>query len=210
MIIDPLRPDLSASSPSLVGRKVRLREIDPADGRTLAGFDRDSSPQVGGYRHWAAHRASFADTRDDLRFAIETLHSRILVGSVSTIQAGPGPGRFSYGIGIGPQYRCCGYAADAVAVLLGFMFGQRGYRKCEVIVHGGNLASLALHGSLGFREEDRLRDTYLLRGEIKYPVTMSITADEFAASHSDSHDLPRRGRHWRNRRGRHWRAHHLG
>ncbi|MBP2325511.1 RimJ/RimL family protein N-acetyltransferase [Kibdelosporangium banguiense] len=196
MIINPLRPDL-------VGRKVLLREVGPADRRTLAGFDRDSSPQTGGYRHWAAHRASSADTGDDLRFAIETLHSRIVVGSMSTIQA-PGPDQFSYGIGIGPQHRCCGYAADAVVVLLGFMFGQRGYRKCEVIIHGGNLASLALHGSLGFREEDRLRDTYLLRGKIKYPVMMSITAGEFAALRPDAQDLPRRGRHWRNRRGRHW------
>jgi RimJ/RimL family protein N-acetyltransferase len=138
------------------------------------------------------------------------LRGGMRVGSC-TIQAGLDPGRFSYGIGIGPQHRCCGYAADAIAVLLAFMFGQRGYRKCEVSIHGGNLASLALHGSLGFREEGRLRDTELLLGQIKYPVTMSITASEFAALHpefaaSRQHVPPRRGRHWRNRRGRHWDA----
>jgi RimJ/RimL family protein N-acetyltransferase len=204
MITQPIRPVL----PGLAGRKVRLREITPADRRTLAGFDRDSArgdcPQIGGYRHSAAHRASAAG--DDLQFAIETLRSRILVGSVCAIQA---PGRFSYGIGIGSQYRCCGYAADAIAVLLAYMFGQRGYRKCEVSIHGRNLASLALHGSLGFREEGRLRDTELLLGEARYPVTMSITAVEFAALHPDfaasrPQALSRRGRHWRNRRGRHW------
>jgi RimJ/RimL family protein N-acetyltransferase len=205
MITQPIRPVL----PSLAGRKVRLREIGPADRRTLAGFDRDSargdSPQIGGYRHWAAHRASAAGTGDDLQFAIETLRSRMLVGSVSTSQAF---GRFSYGIGIGQQHRCCGYAADAITVLLAYMFEQRGYRKCEVSIYGGNLASLALHGSLGFREEGRVRDTELLRGEIKYPVTMSIAAEEFAALHPDSslEVRSRRGRHWRNRRGRHWPA----
>jgi RimJ/RimL family protein N-acetyltransferase len=188
------------TSPSLAGRKVRLREIEPGDRRTLVGFDRES-PRVGGYRHWAVHRASAGD---DLQFAIETLRGRMLVGSLCVVQAGSHPGRFSYGIGIGSPHRCCGYAADAVAVLLAFMFGHRGYHKCEVCVHGGNFASLALHASLGFREEGRHRDTELLRGKIKYPVTMGITAGEFAALRPDcQHVLPRRGRHWRGR-GRHW------
>jgi RimJ/RimL family protein N-acetyltransferase len=185
--------------PAWVGRKVRLRGIEPADHRTLAGFDRGSA-QIGGYRHRAAHRAR---TDDDLQLAIETLRGDMLVGSISVIQAGD---RFSYGIGIGPPHRCCGYAADAVTALLAFMFGRRGYHKCEVSIYGGNFASLALHGSLGFREEGRRRDTELLRGEIKYPVLMGITACEFAARHPDftvSRTHSRRGRHWRGR-GRHW------
>jgi L-amino acid N-acyltransferase YncA len=182
-------------SPSWVGQQVRLRGVEAADHPTLAAFDRDSAtPSIGGYRHRAAHRAG-----DDLQFAIETLRGRMLVGSMSVT---PFAGRFSYGIGIGPPYRCCGYAADAIAVLLGYMFGQRGYHKCEVSIYGGNFASLALHGSLGFREEGRRRDTELLRGEIKYPVLMGITAHEFAARHPASIS-PRRGRHSRGR-GRHW------
>lgn len=195
-------------SSSWVGQKVRLREIDPADHRTLVGFDRDSAPQVGEYRHWAAHRASGHDAGDDLQVAIETLRGRMLVGSMWVIHAGSRPDRFSYGIGIAPRYQRCGYAADAVSVLLAVMFGQRGYHKCEVIVYGRNLASLALHGSLGFREEGRLRDPELLHGEVKYPVTMGITAAEFAARHPNFTVLSRRGRHWRNRRGRHWRTQH--
>jgi RimJ/RimL family protein N-acetyltransferase len=179
-----------------VGRQVRLRELDPADHRTLAGFDRDSA-RIGGYRHRAAHRAS-AD--EDLQLAIETLRGGVLVGSISVVQGGLG--RFSYGIGIGSPHRCCGYAADAVVALLAFMFGQRGYHKCEVSIYGGNFASLALHGSLGFREEGRPRDSELLRGEIKYPVLMGITAHEFAAR-TASRTHSRRGRHWRGR-GRHW------
>ncbi|MGO1053199.1 GNAT family N-acetyltransferase [Crossiella sp. CA198] len=199
----------ASADPGPAGRQVRLRAITPADRRTLAGFDRDSAAEpatrIGGYRHWAAHRAS---SGDDLQFAIETLRGRILVGSLHVIPAGPHADRFSYGIGIGPRYRRCGYAADAITVLLAIMFG-RGYRGCEVTVYGGNLASLALHGSLGFREQARLRDAELLRGQVKYPVTMHLTAAEFARRHADSRgagapESARRGRHWRNRRGRHW------
>lgn len=203
---------VAADSSVWVGRKVRLRGIEPADYRTLSGFDRAAaqgqSPQVGGYRHWGAHRAGAADAGDNFQFAIETLRGGMLVGSMSTIQADPRSDRFSYGIGIGPQHRRCGYAGDAITILLAFMFGQRRYRKCEVSIYGGNLPSLSLHGCLGFREEGRVRDTELSRGGIKYLVLMGITAPEFAELHPDFKvprvaARPRRGRHWRNRRGRH-------
>ncbi|HVV14624.1 GNAT family protein [Amycolatopsis sp.] len=194
------------TSPAWVGQKVLLRDVRPADQRTLIGFDRaddrTEDRRVGGYRHWATHRA---DAADDFHFVIETLHSRTVVGSI-WIQADAARGRFSYGIGIGAQHRRCGYAADAVAALLAYMFEQRGYRKCEVSIYGGNFASLALHGELGFAEEGRPRDTELLRGEIKYPVLMGITAERFAARHPVLAARPWRGRHWRMpRRGRHWR-----
>jgi RimJ/RimL family protein N-acetyltransferase len=195
-----------------MGRKVRLREVGPADRRTLVGFDRqsarDHSPQIGGYRHWAAHRAGTADFGDSFQFAIETLHGGMVVGSMCATQADLRSDRFSYGIGIGPQHRRCGYAGDAIPALLAFMFGQRGYRECEVSIYGGNLASLSLHVGVGFREEVRIRDTELLRGGVKDVVRMGITADEFAERHPDftaAHPpvRPQRGRHWRTRRGRH-------
>jgi RimJ/RimL family protein N-acetyltransferase len=198
-----------------VGWKVRLRAVRATDHRTLVGFDRGSArardPQVGGYRHWATHRESAAD---DLHLAIETLHSRTVVGSV-WIRTDPSANQFSYGIGIGAQHRRCGYAADTVAVVLAFMFEQRGYRRCEVSINGSNFASLSLHGELGFHEVGRPRDTELLSGEIKYPVLMGITADQFAAHHptfaaTRGPVRPWRGRHWRTRRrGRHWGTEHL-
>ena len=212
------RGSVPTSPPSWAGRKVRLREIDPADHRTLAGFDRESvrgrSPQVGGYRHLAAHRVGVADAGDNLQFAIETLHGQMLVGSMCAVPADPLSDRFSYGIGIGSQHRRCGYAGDAITVLLAFMFGHRRYRTCEVGIYGGNLPSLSLHGTLGFREVGRVRDTELLRGRTRHLVLMSITAHEFAALHPGSTpSRPRvrspRGRHWRPRRGRHWPAHRV-
>lgn len=194
---------------------MRLREIRPADHRTLAGFDRDSArthdPRVGGYRHWATHRWGAADAGDDVHLAIETLHNRTLVGSI-WVQTDPSSSRFSYGIGIGAQHRRCGYAADAATILLTFMFERRRYRRCEVSINGSNFASLSLHGELGFHEECRSRDSELSRGEIKYPVLMAITADQFAAHHptftaARGPIRPWRGRHWRTRRrGRHWRT----
>ncbi|RJQ86405.1 GNAT family N-acetyltransferase [Amycolatopsis panacis] len=182
------------------GSQVRLREVRPADRRTLAGFDRAAEQEPGGYRHWATHRRGTSPAGDDGHFAIETLRNRTVVGSL-WVRADPASGWFSYGVGIGAQHRRCGYAADAVTVLLSYMFEQQCYRKCEVSINGGNFASLALHSELGFREEGRPRDTELLQGEVRYPVLMGLTGDSFAARPSARER--RRGR--TRRRGRHWR-----
>ncbi|UQS22533.1 GNAT family N-acetyltransferase [Amycolatopsis thermalba] len=205
MVLPPPRLDLAryrapvwAGVPARAGRKVRLRVVTPADQRRLAGFDREAADtrRVGEYRHWAAHRAEA-----DFHFAIETLRGGLVVGSLSATEA-DSPDRFSYGIGIGPQHRRCGYAGDAVITLLRFMFGERGYRKCEVSIYGGNVASLSLHARLGFREEGRLRDTELSRDGVKYLVLMGITDTAFAEIHPDFPAAEVRGRHWRPR-GRH-------
>ncbi|GAA0523815.1 N-acetyltransferase [Saccharopolyspora subtropica] len=166
---------------------MRLREIEPTDRRTLMRFDRESAHSgyagVDGYRHWAAHRANHPRCGDDFQLAIETLHDRTLVGSMSTSQSEPGSGRFSYGIGIGPQHRRRGYAGDAINVLLAYMFWYRRYAKCEVGIYGCNVPSLALHGRLGFREEGRLRDPEFLCGGAQYLVLMGLTAHEYTARH---------------------------
>lgn len=178
----------------LTGRKVRLREIDPADLRTLIRFDREAArvPRGGRYQHWAAHRANVVEIDENAQFVIETLHSGMLVGSMWTVQTDPLARRFSYGIGIGPQHRRCGYASDAITTLLAFMIGERRYRTCEVGIHGSNVASRALHGRLGFHEETRHGDV----------VRMSIAACRFAELHP-SRGRTGRGRHWRPRRGQH-------
>jgi RimJ/RimL family protein N-acetyltransferase len=196
MIMCSSRPD---PADDLTGRKVRLREIDAADHHKLVRFDREAAriPRIGRYQHWAAHRADVAEIDDDAQFAIETLHSRMLVGSMWTVRTDPHAGRFSYGIGIGPQHRRCGYASDAITTLLAHMFGERRYRTCEVGIHGLNVASRTLHGGLGFREDSRGRGI----------VRMSIAAHRFAELHPalavsrPAH--PGRGRHWRQTRGQH-------
>ena len=171
------------------------------------GFDRAAArggaSQVGGYRHWAAHRLGAADVGDDAHFGIETLQG-LLVGSMSTSGIDLRSGRFSYGIGIASRHQRCGYASDAITVLLGHMFEQRGFRRCEVSVYGGNVASLSLHGSLGFHEVGRFRDTEVSRGTARSLVVLGITAEEFAARHRGDAGGTCGGRHWRARRGKHW------
>jgi RimJ/RimL family protein N-acetyltransferase len=69
-----------------------------------------------------------------------------------------------------------GYASEAVLLLLRFMFGERRYHKCEVHIYAYNLASLALHRSLGFVDEGRLRDPEFFAGGHHDVVVMGMTA----------------------------------
>ncbi|MFI9532115.1 GNAT family N-acetyltransferase [Nocardia fusca] len=211
LLSDQIRIDNTTTieSPGWTGRKTRVRRVEITDRPALTGFDRlsvrvSALPTVGGHRHWAAHRTDPTDSHN-AQFAIETLHSRMIVGSMS-IQADHVRRTFSYSIGIGPLHRRCGYARDAVAVLLTNMFRHDRFRRCEVVVHSGNLGSLTLHGVLGFRETARTADTDIARGAIKLMVTLTITAQEFTArnEHLVASPLSPRGRHWQLRRGRHW------
>lgn len=193
---------------------VRLREISHDDRHILRGFDRGlplGGPAcVGGHRHWGDHRSRRPAGDGGSQFGIETVHGSRLVGSLSTVESDPLTGVFSYSIGIGRPHRRCGYASDAVIALLSHMFEQRGFRTCVISVYSGNLASLSLHGRLGFRTEGRMRDSQVQRGNIRFLVSMSITASDFAARFSTEPDPDmHRGRHWRTRRGRHWHVPHL-
>lgn len=178
-------------NPIWSGRRVRLRGIEPEDWRSFMHFDEHSSSarasdrthpprSAEGYRHWAAHRAAQTTPTDEFQLAIETLREGVLVGSVSTAQADPHAGRFSYGVGIGQEYQRNGYANDAINILLTFMFGERRYHKCEVGIYGFNEASLALHGKLGFQQEGRLREHEFFGGHYHDLVMMGVTAAEFA------------------------------
>ena len=91
--------------------------------------------------------------------------------------------RYGYGIGVGAAHQRRGYASEAVLLLLRFMFGERRYYKCEVHIYVYNVASLALHRSLGFVDEGRLRDHEFFAGRHHRRGGDGMTATEFAEPH---------------------------
>ncbi|WP_198165213.1 GNAT family N-acetyltransferase [Nocardia fusca] len=198
---------------SLLGRKTRLRYVEPADHATFVRFARTATAsdgaRVGGHQYWATHRKTTADRCGDRQFAIESLYSRRVVGSLHVREIDSETKSFSYTIGIASMFRRCGYATESIMLLLGYMFDEHAYHKCDIWIYSGNIGSLILHGIVGFREQGCIADDEVLRGHIRYMVHMSITAEHFAERHAHPvHGLQResvsRGRHWRPLRGRHW------
>lgn len=175
------------------GRLLRLRAVEPEDWPAFRTFDQDSVSQraadqihvpwsAARYREWAEKAALKPVEGDRVWLVIETLDGEV-AGMTSTHEIDQQAGRFSYGIALGEEFKRRGLASEAVTMLLGFMFGERRYHKCESSVVAFNEASLALHRKLGFREEGRLRDHLFLSGRYHDTVLFGMTVDEYAARH---------------------------
>ncbi|MFE2267777.1 GNAT family N-acetyltransferase [Streptomyces lavendulae] len=176
-----------------VGKRVRLRGIEPGDADAFMRFAEDeeglgdlvSPPRsVEAYRVWANERATAKPDGDRFQLAVEAIGTGEIVGAVGSHQADARTGWFEYGITIGAEHRRQGYAAEAAAMLLRFMFEENRYHKCQVRIFAHNEASLALHRRLGFVEEGRLRELVYLSGRHHDVVMMGMLAHEFAQVHS--------------------------
>ncbi|WP_371649361.1 MULTISPECIES: GNAT family N-acetyltransferase [unclassified Streptomyces] len=177
------------------GRRIRLRGIEPDDWAAFMRFAVDEERMgdllnpprsAESFRHWANEQAAAKSDGDCFGLAIEALDTGEMVGAVGSHQADPRAGWFEYGVTVGADHRGKGYAAEAVVMLLRFMFAERRYHKCEARIFAHNEASLALHRRLGFVEEARLRDHVFLAGRHHDLVMMGMLAEEFAQLHSMS------------------------
>ena len=170
------------------GARVRLRAPDPADAEVFLAADDDGEGTRAGWRvfppraRWAVEEwlRQGSDDGDDFRVVVESLASGEVVGTLNTHGCDPVAGTCGYGVTIWPWHRRCGYASDAVVVALRYLFGERRYQKCTVGVIAFNDASIALHRSLGFREEGRIRRAHFRAGAHWDEIVYGLTVEEFA------------------------------
>ena len=94
--------------------------------------------------------AHIGKSADDLRFFI--LCDGQHAGGI-TVHSVKAPS-FSYGIAVAPAMRRRGVAKAALPLLYADM-KQRGFRTVQVQIAPDNIASIALHRSLGFLETSR-------------------------------------------------------
>ena len=181
------------SSSLWVGDLVRLRPIEPDDDGYYLAFvehteDARSVFRVEPPRSTAQRQQELADltTRqtgsDCFALAIERVDSPGMIGAISTRDADPRSGSFSYGLAIQRDQRRHGHATEAARILLRYMFAERRYHKCLVDIHATNVASLRLHERLGFVTEGLLREQEYFDGRYQDVVLMGIRGPEFPAS----------------------------
>ncbi|MBV7700249.1 GNAT family N-acetyltransferase, partial [Streptomyces sp. TRM70350] len=133
------------------GNRIRLRGIEPDDWTAFMRFAVDEERMgdllnpprsAEGFRAWAKEQAAAKSDGDCFQLAIEDVDAGEIVGAVGSHQADPRAGWFEYGVTIGADHRRKGYAAEAVVMLLHFMFAERRYHKCEALIFAHNEASL--------------------------------------------------------------------
>ncbi|WP_245790754.1 GNAT family N-acetyltransferase [Streptomyces monashensis] len=126
--------------PLLGDVRIRLRGIEPDDWTAFMRIAEDEeglgdllnpSRSAEGFRAWAKEQASAKSDGDGFQLAIEAVDTGELVGAVGSHHADPRAGWFEYGVTIGADHRRKGYAAEAVTLVLRFMFAERRYHKCE-------------------------------------------------------------------------------
>ncbi|WP_026316044.1 GNAT family N-acetyltransferase [Actinokineospora enzanensis] len=171
------------------GTKVWLRGVEPEDWQTFRSFDEHSDDMRAGdrvhpplssegYRRVTVER-SVRTTPENMHLSIVSVADGQVVGGLNTHSVDRRSGRFQYGIGVGRAHRRHGYAAEAIGILLTYMFGEERFHKCEVKVYGFNESSIALHRALGFREEGVLRDHEFFGGRHHDVVLFGLTLSDY-------------------------------
>lgn len=173
------------------GEKVILRGMEPEDAEVLFEWNHDTDMCRGVDRVWfpasREHVRRWVDRAsdnplegDEFQFAIADINGA-LVGTLNTMRCDRRVGAFSYGVSVRRAYQRQGYASEAIRMVLRYYFDELRYQKVTVDVFSYNAASIALHESLGFQQEGRIRRTVLTEGRFADQFYYGMTAEEFHA-----------------------------
>jgi RimJ/RimL family protein N-acetyltransferase len=178
------------------GQKVRLRTYEADDWeRFWRDSFEDSEAQRNGYEvHFppSKERAkemvrerSMADhdTAERINLAIEAIATDKLVGSISAHSLSRRHGTFEYGLGIFREHWRKGYGSEAIILFLRYFFVELRFHKANATVYAFNEPSIALHRSLGFVEEGRIRENLYTAGAYHDELWFGMTAAEFERLH---------------------------
>ena len=172
------------------GKLIRLRGVEEEDAVHFARWNEDSEAarlldflwppgSLAGVKEWVAKLIKEEPKDDQFMFLMENLEGNT-VGAISTHITDRRVGSFRYGFSVEADFRRCGYAREAVLLLLHYFFEELRYQKCTVTVNASNEASQRFHENFGFQLEGRLRRMIYTRGQFYDELYYGITAEEFA------------------------------
>lgn len=181
------------------GSLVRLRKIEPADWEAFQAIDRDDSegqrngyivppPQSSlDYQNWTRRQAEshYPEANDDFRWAIASLESGALVGSMNVHSSDLRHGRFEYGVVLGADFRGQGFAADALKLMCRHYFGELRYHRVSAMVYRFNEHSQHFHEKFGFTLEGRIREHLYTAGRHHDVFWYGLIATEFWAKYPE-------------------------
>lgn len=152
------------------GWKVRLRSVRPEDADTYYTQSMDSeavrlssslsTPDT--YSKWLEHCSPAPKCVDGRsQMAIERISDGRLVGGINVLEPTDHcMDVVEYGVSVFRPYWRRGYAMEAIKLVLRYYFQERRRNYAYAMVFSFNEPSIALHNTLGFKEDGRLRGLY--------------------------------------------------
>ncbi|MBA4019443.1 MAG: N-acetyltransferase [Pirellula sp.] len=150
--------------PFLSTPRLLLRRLQSGDAEALCSYR--SLPEVARYQSWESFGPDDAarlidDQRDRepgisgtwFQVALIERETESMVGDCGLHCREDDPRQMEFGITLAPSRQGRGYAAEALACLLDFVFGTLGKHRVSAITDAENAAAAALFRRLGFRQE---------------------------------------------------------
>lgn len=170
------------TSPSLVGDKVFLRPATPEDEANTFHWTLLSDPQSQTCRPWVFSTASevaerFKKAEKDpsrQRFMVLRKNDMTPVARVTYFDLNTLNRTAELGLVVDPDERRKGYGADALRVLIRYLFKYRGLNKVYAQTAQFNTQAIALVESLGLKKDATLRDHYFYGGEFHHGFIYSL------------------------------------
>ena len=113
-------------------------------------------------------------------FAINRLADNRLLGRIRYFNLNARNRSVEIGYLLSAEFRGQGYASEALGLLLGHLFGERGLNKAYAQTGEFNTASIALLERWGFRQDARLRQHHELEGTFYDDLIYSLLAEDYA------------------------------
>lgn len=167
---EPVQPRLPAGEAlpgafiELRSPRLRLRRLDAGDVDALCAYR--SLPEVARFQSWESFGVEDAarlvagqaqlplDTPGTwFQLGIVGESSGLLVGDCGLHFDGEDPGQVELGITLSPDQQGQGYATEALACVLDYLFGVLGKRRVSAVTDADNAAAAALFRRLHFRQE---------------------------------------------------------
>src|SRR5215470_9198231 len=172
-------------SPRLILRRFRAEDIatfvryraDPAIARfqSWANFT-----AADGEAFFAAMSRQHPDTPGEwFQFAIELTATRTMIGDCALHALVENPREVEIGFTLASAYTRHGYATEAVACLLDYVFGPLAKERAAAITDVRNAASIAVLERLGFARDPAPREPILFKGELIEEYCYGIDAGDW-------------------------------
>jgi RimJ/RimL family protein N-acetyltransferase len=168
--------DATDLAPTLRTERLSLRPLGPADAASLFAIFADA--RIVRYLSrpiWtdieSAHEriAQDAEARESgryLRVGVELAATATLVGECSLFNLNPTSRRAEIGYALAVESWGFGYINEALCAVLDHAFSRLDLNRIEADIDPRNEASARVLQRLGFQEEGRLRERWIVRGEV--------------------------------------------